>query len=993
MTQLLTFTFLSIPLIGAYTMFAIGIVVIYRSSRVLNLAHGAMAMTPAYAYYSLTEWGVPMLPALVLGVVFGALLGIGVEALFVRRLRPQGPTAQTVGTVAVTGLLIALVGKVYGTSALQVPSVFPEGEVTLGGTVRYADLGILVVGMVMAAATLAFFKFTQFGLALRGAAQNRTAATLVGVNPQLAASAAWGLGGGLAALAGILLAAATNLNPYTLSLEVLPAFVAALLGGLESLGGAMLGAVIAGLIFGLVPLMSTWPIVGPFFSLPGAPQLVLTILTLVLLAVRGNRISGADRDEAGLAVEKAPGRQGYKRNRLRPSAVAVFAGLLIFPFVVDYSVLGTSLIALEYAVIAFSLVILTGWVGQISLAQATFVGIGSLLTAMIAREWGIGSPFDMMVGALVAGLVAVLLGAVALRVRGLYLAVATLIFAWMGDAFLFTSPYLGMSGGSSTKPNQIIGREGAIPSFDMTSRRVLFVFFLLVVVTCYVCLSNLRDARTGRAFAAIRGSEAAAASLGIDVVRYKLVAFAASGVLAGLGGGLLMAEQRSVGADQFFYTVSLQFLAIAVVGGLSSLSGAVAAGLLFASLRQLFFEVSWLEGWLPIVSALLLAGVLLLYPTGLAGLLDKMNAFFAKVADRADDLLDPVKVRVVGAYGGARRAVTAKVETVRAPKPTPGSEDWMSARDVPEVPDTPAALIEAAIADAPVEDEVAAPPSPAKPVRTYRRERDLDAPIRLEARDVTVRFGGLTAVNSASLEVREAEVVGLIGPNGAGKTTLFNAILGLNDPQTGSVLLYGKDATKAKAHVRAQMGVARTFQVLQLFKGLTVFDNLLVATHQHNESTPVGNLVASAATVRDEQACRDRVREVLRLLELEDVADRPVSGLPFGILRMVELGRALVTGANLLLLDEAASGLNDHETDRLIDVIGLVRGLGVSVLLIEHDIRMVNAACDYVYVLDRGTMIAEGPPEVVSNDPGVLAAYLGTTTPESGAAEDELVEA
>jgi branched-chain amino acid transport system ATP-binding protein len=414
---------------------------------------------------------------------------------------------------------------------------------------------------------------------------------------------------------------------------------------------------------------------------------------------------------------------------------------------------------------------------------------------------------------------------------------------------------------------------------------------------------------------------------------------------------------------------------------------------LFASLRQLFFEVSWLEGWLPIVSALLLAGVLLLYPTGLAGLLDKAGVLFEKVAGRADRFLEPAKVKAVAVYGDARRAVTAKVESFRAPKPTPGSEDWMAARDLPEVPDTPAALIEAALADAPVEDEVAAPASPPKPVRTYRRERDLDAPIRLEARDVTVRFGGLTAVSSASLEVREAEVVGLIGPNGAGKTTLFNAILGLNDPQTGSVLLSGKDATKAKAHVRAQMGVARTFQVLQLFKGLTVFDNLLVATHQHNESTPVGNLVASAATVRDEQACRDRVREVLRLLELEDVADRPVSGLPFGILRMVELGRALVTGANLLLLDEAASGLNDHETDRLIDVIGLVRGLGVSVLLIEHDIRMVNAACDYVYVLDRGTMIAEGPPEVVSNDAGVLAAYLGTTTPESGSSDDELVEA
>jgi sulfate-transporting ATPase len=985
---LLKYTFLSIPLIGAYTMFALGIVVIYRSSRVLNLAHGAMAMFPAYVYYSLTKAGLPGLLALLLAVAAGAGLGVLVEFVFVRRLRPQGATAQTVGTVAVTGLLIALVGKLYGTAAIQPPAIFPKGALKLGSSfVRYADLGILAVGLGVAALTLAFFKFTQFGLALRGAAQNRTAATIVGINPQVAASSAWGLGGGLAALAGVLLATATNLNPYTLSLEVLPAFVAALLGGLESLAGAIIGAAIAGLAFGLVPLMASWPVIGPVLRLSGSSQLVLTVLTLAVLAFRGNRIAGADRDDGGLTATAATGSAGYRRRRIRPSAVLVFALLAVWPFVAPFSALGSSLLALEYAVIAFSLVILTGWVGQISLAQATFVGVGSLVTAMIARSTGLGFPFDIIVGALVAGIAAVALGAVALRVRGLYLAVATLIFAWMGDAFLFTSPYLGLGEGSSTIPNQRIGRPGSYVSFDLTDRRVLFVVFLVIVMTTAVCLSNLRDARTGRALSAIRGSEVAAASLGIDVVRYKLVAFAASGVLAGLGGGMLMVEQRTVVPSQFFYTVSLQFLAIAVVGGLASLGGAVAAGVLFAGLTELFFRVDALSGWLDVVSALLLACVLLLYPTGLAGLLARVGRWLEVLGRGTDRLLKPVSEALAERRDAlrARRALPAAEHV-----PAGGPEDWMAARRSSGV-----APVEAADDGADDGAEVAAavagePAAKAKPVQTYRRERDLFAPIRLEARDVTVRFGGLTAVNGASLEVREAEVVGLIGPNGAGKTTLFNAVLGLNDPQEGRVLLYGNDATTAKAHVRAQMGVARTFQVLQLFRGLTVFDNLLVATHQHNESTPVGNLVASAATVRDEAACRDRVREVLRLLELEEFADRQVSGLPFGILRMVELGRALVTGANLLLLDEAASGLNDHETDRLIDVIGLVRELGVSVLLIEHDIRMVNAACDYVYVLDRGEMISEGTPAEISADPAVLAAYLGTTT-EEPAPDTELV--
>jgi sulfate-transporting ATPase len=992
MGTLLKYTFLSIPLIGAYTMFALGIVVIYRSSRVLNLAHGAMAMFPAYVYYSLTKTGLPVLVALVLAVAAGAGLGVLVEFVFVRRLRPQGATAQTVGTVAVTGLLIALVGKLYGTSAIQPAAIFPKGALKLGSSfVRYADLGILVVGLCVAALTLAFFKFTQFGLALRGAAQNRTAATIVGINPQVAASSAWALGGGLAALAGVLLATATNLNPYTLSLEVLPAFVAALLGGLESLLGAIIGAAVAGLTFGLVPLMGSWPIIGPKLRLPGASQLVLTILTLMILAFRGNRIAGADRDDGGLTVTSVAGSAGYRRRRIRPSAVLVMAVLALWPFVAPFSALGSSLLALEYAVIAFSLVILTGWVGQISLAQATFVGVGSLVTAMVARSSGLGFPFDIIVGALIAGVAAVVLGAVALRVRGLYLAVATLIFAWMGDAFLFTSPYLGLGEGSSTIPNQRIGREHSFVSFDLTDRRVLFIVFLGIVVTTAVCLSNLRDARTGRALSAIRGSEVAAASLGIDVVRYKLVAFAASGVLAGLGGGMLMVEQRTVVPSQFFYTVSLQFLAIAVVGGLASLGGAVAAGVLFAGLTELFFRVDALSGWLDVVSALLLAGVLLLYPTGLAGVLARVGGWLEVLGRKTDGLFRPVTAWLAQRAEAARVRRTTPQAALAAE--AGGPEDWMAARHSSIAADVAAAagdtgLAEPDAATADVATEAA--PKPAK-VQTYRRERDPFAAVRLEARGVTVRFGGLTAVNGASLEVREAEVVGLIGPNGAGKTTLFNAVLGLNDPQEGRVLLYGNDATTAKAHVRAQMGVARTFQVLQLFRGLTVFDNLLVATHQHNASTPIGNLVASAATVRDEAACRNRVREVLRLLELEEFADRPVSGLPFGILRMVELGRALVTGANLLLLDEAASGLNDHETDRLIDVIGLVRELGVSVLLIEHDIRMVNAACDYVYVLDRGEMISEGTPAEISADPAVLAAYLGTTTPEAAAPDTELV--
>jgi branched-chain amino acid transport system ATP-binding protein len=183
------------------------------------------------------------------------------------------------------------------------------------------------------------------------------------------------------------------------------------------------------------------------------------------------------------------------------------------------------------------------------------------------------------------------------------------------------------------------------------------------------------------------------------------------------------------------------------------------------------------------------------------------------------------------------------------------------------------------------------------------------------------------------------------------------------------------------------MGVARTFQVIQLFNDLTVFDNLLVATHVHNRSGLFSNVAASAATLAAEREAREQVEQVLERLGLADVAGQRARGLPFGVLRMVELGRAIVTEPKVMMLDEPASGLNDAETDHLTEVIRDVRALGVAVLLIEHDVRMVTSVSEHVYVLDQGQIISEGPPADVRRDPGVIAAYLG------GAPEPEEVHA
>ncbi|MDQ3758312.1 MAG: branched-chain amino acid ABC transporter permease, partial [Actinomycetota bacterium] len=245
---------LSISLIGAYAILAIGVVAIYRASKVLNLAHGAMAMIPAYVLYSVSKAGVPLLAALLLAVGAGACLGWLIERVFVRPLRGESETSQTVGTVAAFGLLLAVSVRLWGTTPQRAVAVFPEGSIAVAGSsIRYGELGLFVVMLALSAGLFALFRYTELGLVIRGTAENRRAAALMGVNPQLVTNIAWALGGALAGLAGILLASITTLSPYTLSLQALPAFVAALIGGLGSFPGAVVGGVAVGLAFGFVP--------------------------------------------------------------------------------------------------------------------------------------------------------------------------------------------------------------------------------------------------------------------------------------------------------------------------------------------------------------------------------------------------------------------------------------------------------------------------------------------------------------------------------------------------------------------------------------------------------------------------------------------------------------------------------------------------------------------------------------------------------------------
>ena len=248
----------------------------------------------------------------------------------------------------------------------------------------------------------------------------------------------------------------------------------------------------------------------------------------------------------------------------------------------------------------------------------------------------------------------------------------------------------------------------------------------------------------------------------------------------------------------------------------------------------------------------------------------------------------------------------------------------------------------------------------------------------LEVKNLSIQFGGLRAVDGLNMTIRRGQLYGLIGPNGAGKTTVFNMLTGVYKPTAGTILLDGENITGKPAIAINKAGIARTFQNIRLFKNMSVLDNVKAGLHNHTNYTAIEGALRLPRYFKEEKRITAKALELLKVFELDGEAQQLAANLPYGKQRKLEIARALATDPKLLLLDEPAAGMNPNETGGLMETIEVVRKrFGVTVLLIEHDMKLVSGSCEYLYVLNFGRLLAEGTPKEVLSNPEVVKAYLG----------------
>jgi branched-chain amino acid transport system permease protein len=593
-----------------------------------------------------------------------------------------------------------------------------------------------------------------------------------------------------------------------------------------------------------------------------------------------------------------------------------------------------------YAILTLSLTVVTGTAGLLSFGQAGFFGIGAYASGLIVKHFDVSFLLGAATAVLLSIIVGVLIGIPILRLQGLYLGIATLGFGEVVHYVVrnweeLTGGPLGLS--RIPKP-ELLGL-----AFDnvYSYYGLVVVFLLLVAWVCY----RLQVSQFGLALTAMRDDPIAAELSGVNLATHRITAFAIGAGLAGLAGSLFAHYMTYLNPENFTNQLSTMVITMHMVGGRGNIIGSLlGAGIVHIS-PELLHAVPRVR---LLMYGALLTAVVVGFPDGILGRLRLGGHVLTQLVAKGRNL------------GLWRAKMIQRLKPALAEAPCGAAPG--------EVP-------------APVTANPGLPaPRPAVARAVAGKDNGVDAEVErdlvLRVEDLRVVFGGLAAVDGLSFDLKRGEILGIIGPNGSGKTTVLNALTGMV-PSSGRIRFNGREMSRRPSHLRTKDGISRTFQTLRLFPSMNVGETVLVGAHG-TMTRPTWEYVARLGPARRAEVnMGDQAKELLELLELSEAAGRQVKQLPYGVQRRIEIARALAAHPEVLVLDEPAAGLSTEEGEELCDVIRTARDLGISVILVEHRMKVVMSVADRIVVINYGRKLAEGVPAEILRNEEVIEAYLG----------------